>query len=110
VVTNDVDVTADNTYCRILMRNGGVVDFSGAIPADLIGLGVILAVDVYRLNGGQSITDFGGYSRVCLNGTGRLFYLDARQSPRGVVELATENIGGTTCGWIPAAGTLVLTN
>ncbi|HRF97269.1 MAG TPA: hypothetical protein PLZ51_18800, partial [Aggregatilineales bacterium] len=74
-ITAYIDVTTDNTYCRILMNNGKVVNYSGAVPKDLINLGVILAVDVYRLQGGQSITDFGGYSRVCLAGQGRLFYL-----------------------------------
>ena len=102
-------ITADNTYCRVLMKNGGVVNYAGAVPQNLIDLGVIFAVDVYRLQGGRSITDFGGYSRICLAGQGRLFYLDARTSPRVQVELATETDGNFTCGWIPAAGTLVLT-
>ncbi|HRF95439.1 MAG TPA: hypothetical protein PLZ51_09600, partial [Aggregatilineales bacterium] len=39
----------DNTYCRMLMQDGAVVNYAGAIPAELIGLGVKLAVDVYRL-------------------------------------------------------------
>jgi len=26
------------------------------------------------------------------------------------IELARETIGGATCGWIPAPGTLILTN
>ena len=110
-VTADVEAfgMTDNTYCRLLMKNGGVIKFPGAVPQNLINLGVILAVDVYRLQGGQSITDFGGYSRICLAGEGRLFYLDARTSPRAQVELATESLDGMTCGWIPAAGTLVLT-
>lgn len=99
----------DNTYCRDLMKNGAVIDFSGAVPASLINLGVIYAVDVYRLEGGTSQTTFPTYARVCLAGQGRLFYLDARTSPRVQVELATETEGNFTCGWIPAAGTLVLT-
>jgi len=99
----------DNTYCRVLMKNGGVVSYSGAIPADLIALGVILAVDVYRLEGGKSITSFPDYARICLAGEGRLFYLDARTSPRSQTELATESVDGLTCGWIPATGTLILT-
>jgi predicted outer membrane repeat protein len=71
----------DNTYCRLLMRNGGVIDFSGAIPADLIGLGVKIAVDVYRLEGGQSINTFPDYARICLAGTGRFLYIVGRQAP-----------------------------
>jgi len=110
--TDGVEVAnaPDNTYCRVLMRNGGVVSYSGAIPAELIGLGVILAVDVYRLEGGMSVNTFPSYARVCLSGSGRLFYLDARQAPRLSVELATEAVDGLTCGWIPAPGTLILTH
>ena len=100
----------DNTYCRVLMKNGGVVSYSGAIPADLISLGVKLAVDVYRLEGGQTINTFPDYARICLAGEGRLFYMDARQAPRVSVELANETEGSLTCGWIPAPGTLILTN
>jgi predicted outer membrane repeat protein len=111
-LTSSIDLAnaPDNTYCRILMKNGGVVSYSGAIPADLISLGVILAVDMYRLEGGATVNTFPDYARICLAGQGRLFYLDARTSPRTQVELATEIVNGMTCGWIPAAGTLVLTN
>lgn len=63
----------DNTYCRVLMRNGAVTEFSGAIPANLINLGVKLAVDVYRLEGGRSITEFPSYARVCLAGQNVLY-------------------------------------
>jgi hypothetical protein len=110
--TDGVEVAnaPDNTYCRILMKNGGVVSYSGAVPADLISLGVILAVDVYRLQGGMSVNTFPDYARVCLAGTGRLFYMDARQAPRISIELASEIVDGLTCGWIPAPGTLILTN
>jgi predicted outer membrane repeat protein len=111
-VTDGVDVAnaPDNTYCRILMKNGGVVSYSGAVPADLIGLGVILAVDVYRLEGGASQNTFPNYAQICLAGQGRLFYMDSRNAPRVSIELATEILGGATCGWIPAPGTLILTN
>ncbi|MCL4254935.1 MAG: hypothetical protein KJ043_14320 [Anaerolineae bacterium] len=112
VLTQDVfaPTTPDNTYCRVLMKNGAVINYAGAVPQNLIDLGVIFAVDVYRLQGGQSITEFPNYTRVCLAGQGRLFYLDARISPRALSELTTETDGAFTCGWIPAAGTLVLTN
>jgi hypothetical protein len=100
----------DNTYCRILMKDSAVVDYNGAIPANLIELGVILAVDVYRLEGGMSINTFPDYARICLAGEGRLFYMDARQAPRVSIELTAEIEGSLTCGWIPAPGTLILTN
>ena len=110
--TDGVEVAnaPDNTYCRVLMTNGGVVNYSGAVPANLIGLGVILAVDVYRLEGGATINTFPNYTQICLAGSGRLFYMDARNAPYMSIELASESIGGATCGWIPAPGTLILTN
>lgn len=110
--TDGVEVAnaPDNTYCRILMKNGVVVSYSGAVPANLIGLGVQLAVDVYRLEGGASVNTFPAYAQICLSGSGRLFYMDARQSPRVAIELASEQVDSLTCGWIPAPGTLILTN
>jgi len=100
----------DNTYCTVLMKNGNVINYSGAVPAELIGLGVIFAVDVYRLEGGRSIVEFPDYGRVCLRGNGRMFYMDARNAPRYAIEMPTEEYDGMTCAWIPAAGTLILTN
>lgn len=110
--TDGVEVAnaPDNTYCRILMKNGGVVSYSGAIPRNLIDLGVALAVDVYRLQGGISLNTFPDYARVCLAGSGRLFYMDARQAPRIAIEMPTEVLDTMTCAWIPAPGTLILTN
>jgi hypothetical protein len=112
VLTQEVlaPTAPDNTYCRVLMKNGAVIGYSGAVPRGLIDLGVIFAVDVYRLEGGRSITTFPNYTQICVAGQGRLFYLDARTSPRVQTELSTESVDGFTCGWIPAVGTLVLTN
>ncbi|MCL4253729.1 MAG: hypothetical protein KJ043_08120, partial [Anaerolineae bacterium] len=111
-ITTEVNIplAPDNTYCRVLMRDNGVVGYAGAVPQELINLGVIFAVDVYRLNGGQYVTTFPDYTRICLNGAGRLFYMDSRNSPRGIIELSTETEGNLTCGWIPAPGTLILTS
>jgi hypothetical protein len=100
----------DNTYCTVLMRNGSIINYPGAVPAELIGLGVVYAVDVYRLEGGRSIVEFPDYGRVCLRGDGRMFYMDARNAPRYPIEMPTEEYDGMTCAWIPAAGTLILTN
>ncbi len=110
--TDGVDVAnaPDNTYCRVLMKNGGVVSYSGAVPADLIQLGVILAVDVYRLEGGATINTFPDYARICLQGSGRYFYMDGRNAPRVAIEMPTESLDGLTCAWIPAPGTVILTN
>jgi len=112
VVTDDVDIfnAPDNTYCRILMRDGGVVGYSGAVPQNLVDLGVQLAVDVYRLQGGQSVREFPDYTRICLSGAGRMFFMDNRDTPRVAIEMATEQTDTMTCVWIPAPGTIVLTN
>ena len=99
----------DNTYCRVLMKNGGVVSYSGAVPANLIQQGVILAVDVYRLQGGMSVNTFPDYARICLSGSGRYFYMDGRNAPRYAIEMPTEAVDGMTCAWIPAPGTVILT-
>lgn len=110
-LTNTVEMpnASDNTFCRVLMRDGEVVGYNGAIPADLINLGVIFAVDIYQLRGGQSVNEFAGYQQICLAGSGRLFFMDSRQAPRVLVELDVDNVNGFACGWIPAPGTLVLT-
>ncbi|MDX2077136.1 MAG: hypothetical protein SFZ02_11940 [bacterium] len=110
--TDGVDVAnaPDNTYCRVLMKNGGVVSYSGAVPADLISLGVIVAVDVYRLEGGRTVNTFPDYARICLSGEGRFFYMDGRNAPRVSVEMPSEIVDGMTCAWIPAPGTVILTN
>jgi len=99
----------DNTYCRVLMKNGGVVSYSGAVPANLIQQGVILAVDVYRLQGGMSVNTFPDYAQICLSGSGRYFYMDGRNAPRYAIEMPTEAVDGMTCAWIPAPGTVILT-
>jgi hypothetical protein len=58
----------------------------------------------------MSINTFPSYARVCLAGQGRLFYMDGRNAPRVSIELASESVDGLTCAWIPAPGTLILTN
>jgi hypothetical protein len=109
-VLTSTDGAGDNTYCRLLMQNGAVVDFNGAIPADLIRLGVILGVDVYRLEGGATVNTFPDYARICLAGVGRFFYMDGRDAPRVSVEMPSEIVDNMTCAWIPAPGTVILTN
>lgn len=39
-----------------------------------------------------------------------MFYMHSRQAPRIPLELPTETQGNLTCAWIPAPGTLILTN
>jgi len=70
---------------------------------------VIQAVDVFGLtHGGQPVARFNSSVEVCLQGAGRLLYLDATQSPRPLSLLATTSRGGYTCGVILNAGTVVL--
>jgi len=100
----------DGVYCRVLMRDGAWMTNYGTVPANLAQANPIIAVDVFRITG-QSVSDddFGGYQQICLQGEGRMIFLDATQSPRPQVEITpTEIINGATCGWIPNAGTLVL--
>jgi hypothetical protein len=98
----------DGFYCRVLMRDGAWQTHAGTVPQELIDHGVIVAVDVFHLSGRQETNDFGGHVPVCLQGEGRLIFLDATTSPRALIELETFNEGAYTCGWIPNAGTLVL--
>ncbi|PJF22293.1 MAG: hypothetical protein CUN56_06710, partial [Phototrophicales bacterium] len=101
----------DGVYCRVLMRDGAWMTHAGTVPANLAQANPILAVDVFRITG-QTVTtdDFGGYVQICLpGGEGRLIFLDATTSPRAQIEITpVEYIDGSTCGWIPNAGTLVL--
>lgn len=110
--TDGVEVAnaPDNTYCRVLMRDNHVVEYPGAIPVELINLGVVLAVDIYRLEGGQYINTFPDYARICLEGKGRYFFLDGRNAPRIAVEMPSEVVDYLTCAWVPAPGTAVLVN
>jgi hypothetical protein len=111
-VVNSAEIDAydlpDGFYCRVLMRNGAWQVHAGGVPQGLIDNYVILAIDVFHLSGQQVNNNFGGHIPVCLQGEGRLIFLDATTSPRALIELETFAADGTTCGWIPNAGTLVL--
>ncbi len=93
-------------FCTDLYQNG-VFTIPGSVPANLRG--VIDAVDVGKFNGERTIS--GEFERglpICLEGQGRLFFLDASTSPRAQTELATFNVDGRTCGFIINSGTVVL--
>ena len=111
-VVNDSPATGyalpDGVYCRVLMQDGGWMANPGTIPQGLVDNSVILAVDVFRIGGGALLAAFDGHTPVCLRGTGRLIYLDAATSPRTLVELDPTVRDGSTCGFIPNPGTLVL--
>lgn len=93
-------------FCTDLYHNG-MFTIPGSVPANLQH--VIDAVDVGKFNGERTIS--GEFERglpICLEGVGRLFFLDGSTSPRAQSELATFNVGGRTCGFIINGGTVVL--
>lgn len=97
---------ADNVYGTIHMEDGAWQYNAGGIPQALVEYGVLLAVDVWEQGGDQH---FDHYERICLQGEGRLIFLDATETARTVREIlpvAFED--GYTCGWIPNAGMVVL--
>ncbi|MDX2078935.1 MAG: hypothetical protein SFZ02_21055 [bacterium] len=108
----DITNAPDNTYCTSLMKDGAVVAYSGAVPANLIQAGVIRAIDIFRLEGGRSIATFPNYVQVCLAGVGRFVYMDATQAPRVAVEMPSTITADNayTCAWIPNPGTVILIN
>lgn len=93
-------------FCTDLYQNG-MFTIAGSVPANLRG--VIDAVDVGKFNGERTVS--GEFERglpICLEGQGRLFFLDASTSPRTQTELATFTVDGRTCGFIINGGTVVL--
>jgi hypothetical protein len=98
----------DDTYCDILMRNGQIIRHAGSVPQGLIDHGVVVAVEVYRLQGGISQRTFPSPAQICLAGTGRVIYLDNNGAPRVAVELPSQHIDEFTCASIPNPGTVVL--
>ena len=98
----------DGTYCRIMMQDGRNMANDGAVPQALTDNGVILALEIYRLQGGQSIATFDNYAQFCIFGEGRLVYRDATGVPRQSVEMPVTMVDGYACTWIPNPGTLIL--
>jgi hypothetical protein len=108
---NGSAVIPAGTYCRVIARGGAFVADNGAgIIGDpgILNLGVIHAVDVYGMTGTQPITTFNFTLKICLQGSGRLFFLDATQSPRIARELPVTSENGYTCGTTINAGIVVL--
>jgi len=103
-------VTSGGVYCRVLVQNGQYLVNAAQIGSQTaINLGITQAVDVFAiLTNGSTITTFNNSFKVCLIGTGGLFFLDANQSPRQLVQITGLDEGGYTCGTLSSAGTLVL--
>jgi len=76
--------------------------------ADVIAMGVIHAVDVFKMQGAQSSTSLGRPTEVCLQGSGRLVFLDAATSPRALSAVPATPRDGYLCATLHTAGTLVL--
>lgn len=105
-------VTNGGIYCRPLVQNGQYLVNAAQIGnQDVINLGISQAVDVFAiLTNGTNVTAFNNAIKICLQGSGSLFFLDANQSPRPLQQVTGVSDGGYTCGSISTAGTLMLTN
>jgi hypothetical protein len=103
-------VTDGGVFCRVLVDNSVFVRQSAEVgKPDVLGRGVLQAVDVFALyQNGTSTPFFNNAISVCLQGEGVLLYLDATVSPRTVVELPVFMRDGYTCTSVPNAGTVVL--
>lgn len=100
--------TPENVFCRVLMRDEAWVANPGSVPQSIIDRGVIVAVEVFSMEGGDSISNLENPLPVCLNGRGRIFFLDAMETPRTERELSATTIGNYTCAFIPDPGTVAL--
>lgn len=111
---DDEDIVAysmpDNVYGIVLMRNNVWENFIGSVPQALIDNFVIIALEVYNIDGGVFSVAFPeGYRRICLRGSGRFIFMDATQSPRPINEITNTALeDGFTCAWIPNAGAVAL--
>jgi tartrate-resistant acid phosphatase type 5 len=106
----DGTVTDGSVFCRVIAQNGTFVQDPAEIGnMDVLNQGVIQAVDVFGMtHSGAGMARFNSSVRVCLQGSGRLLYLDATTQPRALSELPATSEGGYTCAAILNAGTVVL--
>jgi hypothetical protein len=99
-----------NVFCRIIVENSTYRQNAAEIgDQTLVEAGVLQAVDVFGFtSGGLQVATFNQPVRVCLQGSGRMFFRDATAAPRVTVPLVTTFDGAFTCTSIPNAGTIVL--
>jgi hypothetical protein len=97
-----------DTYCRVLMRNGGWVNNPGSVPQSVIDRGVMLAIEIFSLEGGQSLREFDNALPICFRGEGHVVFLDASTSPREEIELPSAVSEHATCAFVPSPGTVAL--
>jgi uncharacterized protein YgiM (DUF1202 family) len=105
-------VSSGGIYCRPLVQNGTYLVNGAEIGSQAaINLGINQAVDVYAiLYSGATTTQFNNAFKVCLLGSGYLYFLDANQSPRQLQQLTGESDGTYTCASLSTAGIIMLTN
>ena len=105
-------VSSGGIYCRPLVQSGTYLVNSAQIGSQAaIDLGINQAVDVYAiLFGGGTVTSFNNPFKICLLGTGSIYFLDANQSPRPLIQLTGESDGTYTCASVSTAGIVMLTN
>ncbi|MBN1200559.1 MAG: hypothetical protein JXJ20_01765 [Anaerolineae bacterium] len=97
-------VTGGSVYGRVVDDNPAQIG-----NMDVINMGVIHAVDVFSMAGSTSVLDWNSSIKICLLGSGRLMFLDAKTSPRALSELAPVTYeGGYTCAALYGPGTVVL--
>ncbi|MBN1679868.1 MAG: SH3 domain-containing protein [Anaerolineae bacterium] len=104
-------VTGGGVFCRVIAENGKFVKYTSAGEIgnnDILNQGIISAVDVFGLVGSFAEPDFNNTIKVCLQGSGAFYWLDATQAPRTVNLMNATYEGGYTCAVVPEAGTVVL--
>lgn len=105
-------VSSGGIYCRALVQNGTYLVNSAEIGSQAaINLGISQAVDVYAiLFSGATTTSFNNPFKICLLGTGYVYFLDANQSPRQLVQVTADSDGTYTCASLNSAGIVMLVN
>ncbi len=105
-------VSSGGVYCRLLVQNSTYLVNAAQIGSQsVIDKGIIHAVDVFAiLGGGGTVTTFNNPIKICLQGSGDFYFIDASQSPRTVQQLTPLVDSGYTCGTVSTAGVAVLTN
>lgn len=100
-------VTNGSVFCNELT---GDVNMSVG-NLQVVDAGIIMAVDVFGLDlNGNPINTFNAAVKICLPGSGGIYFLDANQMPRQPQALPVSAENGMSCAMIPNAGTVVLVN
>ncbi|MFO7322669.1 MAG: Calx-beta domain-containing protein [Chloroflexota bacterium] len=102
-----------NTFCTVMALDGAFLRDPAEIGhPDVLGLGVIHAVNIYGLlPGGTSVVDFDNPARVCMSGSGLVLFLSAAEFSPIPVALAPlpDSPPGWTCVAVTTAGKVIMT-